>query len=55
MGDRILKACRSKDMGITLMKTNPVKFYQDMQDILERNLEKGRKIGEQYYKIMEAY
>jgi predicted aldo/keto reductase-like oxidoreductase len=55
MGDRILKACKSKNMGTTLMKTNPVKFYQDMQDILDRNLKQGRKIGEQYYKIMEEY
>jgi hypothetical protein len=55
VGDVILKACKNKNMGTTLMKTNPVKFYQDMQDILERNLEKGRKMGEQFYKIMEEY
>lgn len=55
MGDRILKACKNKNMGTTLMKTNPVKFYQDMQDILDNNLKQGRKIGEQFYKIMEDY
>jgi predicted aldo/keto reductase-like oxidoreductase len=42
-------------MGTTLMKTNPVKFYQDIQDIEERNREQGRKLGEQFYKIMEEY
>ncbi|MDH4219592.1 MAG: aldo/keto reductase [Candidatus Aminicenantes bacterium] len=55
MGDRILKACKNKNMGTTLMKTNPVKFYQDMQDMLERNLEQGRKFGEQFYKIIDEY
>jgi predicted aldo/keto reductase-like oxidoreductase len=55
VGDRILKGCKSKNMGITLMKTNPVKFYQGMQDILERNLAQGRKMGEQFYKIIEDY
>jgi len=55
MGERILKACKAKNMGTTLMKTNPVKYYQDMQDILDRNLKQGRKFGEQYYKIMEEY
>ena len=55
MGDRILKACKDKNLGTTLMKTNPVKFYQDVKDIEERNREQGRKLGEQFYKIMEEY
>jgi predicted aldo/keto reductase-like oxidoreductase len=55
MGDRILEACRSKSMGTTLMKTNPIKFYQDLQDIADRNREQGRKLGERFFKIMEEY
>jgi predicted aldo/keto reductase-like oxidoreductase len=55
MGDEILKACKNKNMGTTLMKTNPVKFYQDMQNMLENNIKQGRKFGEQFYKIMEEY
>jgi predicted aldo/keto reductase-like oxidoreductase len=55
MGDRILKACKNKKIGTTLMKTNPVKFYQDMQNMLENNIKQGRKFGEQFYKIMEEY
>ncbi len=55
MGDRILKACKDKNMGTTLMKTNPVKFYQEVKDIEERNREQGRKLGEQFYKILEEY
>jgi len=55
MGDKILKACRDKNMGTTLMKTNPVKFYTELQNILEQNRERGRKLGEQFFKIMEEY
>jgi predicted aldo/keto reductase-like oxidoreductase len=55
MGERILRACQSKNMGTTLMKTDPIKFYQDMQDIVDRNREHGRKMGEQFYKIMEEF
>ena len=55
MGHRILAACKGKNMGTTLMKTNPVKFYQDLQDIETRNREHGRKMGEQFYKILEDY
>lgn len=55
MGNRILEACKDKSMGTTLMKTNPVKFYQDVQDIVDRNREHGRKVGEQFYKIVEEY
>ena len=55
MGDRILAACKSRNMGTTLMKTNPIKFYQDLQDIESRNREQGRKLGEQFYKIMADY
>lgn len=55
MGDRILKACKNKNVGTTLMKTNPVKFYQDMQNMVENNIKQGRKFGEQFYKIMEEY
>jgi len=55
MGDRILAACKAKNMGTTLMKTNPVKFYQDLQDIESRNREQGRQMGEQFFKILEEY
>ena len=55
MGERILKACKNKNMGTTLMKINPVKFYQGMQDILESHRKQGQKIGEQFFKIMEEY
>jgi predicted aldo/keto reductase-like oxidoreductase len=55
MGDRIIKGCKSKNMGTTLMKTNPVKFYGEIQNTLERDREQGRKMGEQFLKIMEEY
>jgi predicted aldo/keto reductase-like oxidoreductase len=41
-GERILKACREKNMGTTLMKTDPVRAYNDIQDMYARMREKGR-------------
>jgi predicted aldo/keto reductase-like oxidoreductase len=41
-GERILKACREKHMGATLMKTDPVRAYNDIQEMYARMREKGR-------------
>jgi len=41
-GERILKACREKNMGATLMKTDPVRAYNDIQEMYARMREKGR-------------
>jgi len=42
MGDRILKACAEKNIGTTLMKTNPIRGYNDILSMYERMREKGR-------------
>lgn len=54
-GERILKACKEKNMGTTLMKTNPVKFYSDMETTFKEAEEKGRKIPDVYLKMLEEY
>jgi len=41
-GEKILKACREKNMGTTLMKTDPVRAYNDIQNMYARMREKGR-------------
>ncbi|UCE40390.1 MAG: aldo/keto reductase [Candidatus Aminicenantes bacterium] len=41
-GDRILKACREKNMGTTLMKTDPVRSYNDIESMYARMRELGR-------------
>jgi len=41
-GERILAACREHNMGATLMKTNPVRTYNDIRDMYARMRERGR-------------
>jgi predicted aldo/keto reductase-like oxidoreductase len=41
-GERILSACRDKQVGATLMKTNPVLNYLEMQENLDSAKEAGR-------------
>jgi predicted aldo/keto reductase-like oxidoreductase len=41
-GNRILKACKEKNMGTTLMKTDPVRSYNDIERMYARMRERGR-------------
>jgi predicted aldo/keto reductase-like oxidoreductase len=41
-GERVLKACREKNMGTTLMKSDPVRAYTDIDNMYARMREKGR-------------
>lgn len=45
-GERILKACHEKNMGATLMKTDPVRSYNDLESMYSRMREKGRVTAE---------
>jgi predicted aldo/keto reductase-like oxidoreductase len=53
-GERILKACHEKNMGATLMKTDPVRTYTDIEHMYERMREKGR-VTEAAEKILGLY
>ncbi|MGD9346204.1 MAG: aldo/keto reductase [Candidatus Aminicenantes bacterium] len=54
MGDRILKACQEKNMGTTLMKTDPIRGYNDILSMYERMKEKGR-VTEAGEKILKDF
>jgi len=54
-GEKILTACRENNMGTTLMKTNPVKFYRDIENMFARAKERGREITGPYLEMMEAF
>jgi predicted aldo/keto reductase-like oxidoreductase len=41
-GNKILKACKEKNMGTTLMKTDPVRAYHDIEQMYARMKERGR-------------
>jgi len=43
-GERILKACQEKNIGVTLMKTNPVGGYLEMKENLEKLQKEGKTV-----------
>lgn len=47
MSERILELCGQKNIGTTLMKTNPVRSYNHMKEFLERQKSRGRELNEQ--------
>lgn len=53
-GEKILKACRENNMGATLMKTDPVRAYNDIENMYARMREKGR-VTEAAEKILGEY
>jgi predicted aldo/keto reductase-like oxidoreductase len=53
-GERILKACQEKNMGTTLMKTDPVRSYNDIENMYARMREKGR-VTEAAEKIISEF
>ena len=54
-GERIIAACKSKSMGVTLMKTDPVNLYQSISGSLERSRESGREISESRRQLAQDY
>jgi len=47
MGEKILKAYKEKNVGATLMKTNPVLNYLEMKERADKAIEGGREVPEQ--------
>ena len=54
-GENIIRACKAKNMGITLMKTNPVNVYNRAKTSDDSRKERGRNISETRTKMMEDY
>ena len=54
-GEKIIRACKAKNMGITLMKTNPVNFYKSMKQTINSAKEKGNYIPSETTKMLEEY
>ena len=51
-GERVLKACKAKNIGVTLMKTNPVGKYYLMDERVKKMKEEGKKVSEFYSNYM---
>ena len=54
-GERIIETCRAKDMGVTLMKTNPVAFAAGIDEYLERIESRGRQVPESVARMAAEY
>lgn len=51
-GQRVLQACKEKNIGTTLMKTNPVGTYLLMKDRLDAMQKEGKEIPEFWTKVV---
>ncbi len=57
-GERIIRMCRERDMGVTLMKTDPINLYTGIRETIERNEQDGRRVSDaarQMARDYEAY
>lgn len=53
MGESILKAYKEKNVGTTIMKTNPVLNYLEMKERADKTKEEGKKIPERLKQLIE--
>ena len=54
MGEKVLEVCRKKNIGTTLMKTNPVREYFAARKTAEFQEKSGRELGETVRRRLEA-
>lgn len=54
-GEKVLKACAEKDIGATLMKTNPVADFLFFQSEVEQLKKEGREIPEYLKSVLTRY
>jgi len=54
-GERVLKACREKNIGTTLMKTTPIAIYYSLKSRVEELEKKGKKVNPFYIEGVKRY
>jgi len=54
-GERIITACKSRDMGVTLMKTDPVNLYESISGTIAGWRESGREVPESRRQLARDY
>lgn len=54
-GARIIEACKKKNMGMTLMKVNPVNFYASAKSMIDEAEKDNRELSEEVLKSLEEY
>jgi predicted aldo/keto reductase-like oxidoreductase len=54
-GERILAACKSKQIGTSLMKVNPVIEYKELKAMFDERFKDGADVPEQAKKMLDLY
>jgi predicted aldo/keto reductase-like oxidoreductase len=54
-GEKVLKVCSKKNIGTTLMKTNPVADYLYFQYEVEKYKKEGKEVPKFYSKLFDRY
>ncbi|MFC1500191.1 aldo/keto reductase [Candidatus Zixiibacteriota bacterium] len=54
-GESIIEMCKSRGMGVTLMKTDPINLYANIQNTLTQTEQSGRRISESRAQMAQAY
>ena len=54
-GEKILKKCQEKNVGVTLMKTDPVNVYSRVLESVEQEKKAGAPPSAEYMKRLEDY
>ncbi len=54
-GEQIIAACKARNMGVTLMKTDPVNLYAQITESLEQARERGRQISDARVRMAQDY
>jgi len=54
-GEKIIAECKKKNVGVTLMKTNPIIVYRRRQESIEMVKRRGRRVSDSLIKLMDEY
>jgi len=54
-GERVIEMCRSKNMGVTLMKTDPVNVNARVVESNEQRRQSGRQLPERAQRLADEY
>lgn len=54
-GEKIIQLCRSSDMGVTLMKTDPINLYAGIRENISQTEQSGRQVSEARRQLAQQY
>lgn len=54
-GERIIQMCKARNMGITLMKTDPINLYASIREDIDETEQRGRQLSEARRQMVQEY